>query len=187
MNILNKEFLLSIIDAFTEKSIYDESLNIITNDQKTIINNDIKNIINNNPNLINTNGKGKQNSDIRIGTNDIFLNRIKVIGSAGNFLSSNFKLKYIEKSSKEMETQYKQLKYLFNYYTQYQHFNPEASKLIQKNLDHDIYNYIATISEMLSVIEILIGFINIDDSEFLKGQFVGMCNYIEESFKEIEI
>jgi hypothetical protein len=176
LNVFHKEFLVSIMDATKAKLIHDNEFSILTVKESEDAGESILYVIKNNPELIKENGKGAANAEIRKGTNHYFLEKLKKINGSNNlFLTEATKLSYIESSNFE---HYNQLKYLFKYFSQFQHYTPESINLIHKNMDTDIYNYVNTVEEVLYVIQVSLTILNFENKEYIQNQFDELTKYI---------
>lgn len=180
LNILHKEFLASIIEASKAKLVHDIRFNILSKEESDDADIIIQSLIKKYPSLLKEDGKGILPIKIRKTTNGNILKLID-LKTGNGFLTESTKLKFIEANNFD---HYNQLKYLFKYFSQFQHYTPESITLIQRNLDNEIYNYANTIDEVIYVIELCVSLLNFEKS--IKNQFEELTKFIVNLKQDIQ-
>lgn len=148
LNILHKEFILGVIDGIKSEQQFWTHLNtpnIKTQEPVSDVEEDFKK---GNPDLVDQDGKWKNNSAIRATTHPGLL---KLFNQRDNstFISETKKLEFLKSSGVPW---YGQLKSIFKFLSQYQHFSPRAHDLLNSHIEQDIAMYQHSLGQIMTLL-----------------------------------
>ncbi|MBS1522465.1 MAG: hypothetical protein JST50_15805 [Bacteroidetes bacterium] len=182
LNILHKEYLLSSIEAVKSEFEFQDLVNSYKNEPSIEKPDYIKEIKESNPELIDENFEWKRNEDIRKTTHLAFIDLMNQDGKKRkSFITEEKKLEFIKNRGFETHSQ---LRGLFKYYTQYQHYSPKTINLLNSHIDFDIVSYQNVLGNVVLTIDRLYDFINFENKESLKKEWEELSNIVFDSFKE---
>lgn len=163
LSIFHKEYSISTLNAmrseisFSKRRHFSDIIPEIedVNDQMSKAN----------PEIFNSDGKPKKNSEIRISTDKSFTELIEQKeNSFYSFISETTKLKFIE--VKGCIT-FDNMNSIFKYFSQYQHFSPKMHEWLLTDVGLDLTFYIRCLEELMLLLKELFTILNFIDKDAL--------------------
>jgi len=163
LNILHKEFIMSVIEGITSEQQFRTFLDTLNNTTPSPVTNVEEEFKKGNPELIDQKGDWKKNSEIRATTHT---NILKLLNQKNNsaFISEKKKLEFLKARGVPWHDE---LMSLFKYLSQYQHFSPRAHDLLNSHIDQDITIYQHTLGQLLMLLHELFPILKLNNKEEL--------------------
>lgn len=174
LNIFNKEYFLGVMEGLTaendyNKNDYQQRFEPIIDESKAI------EAYKATSNLLDENGEWKKNAVLRETTNPSLVQKLKAAGVNGNakFISENEKIKFLKEINFENHLQ---LKFLFKYYSQFQHFSPNTIHLVNSDVDYTLNTYKHCVNLVIIFIKNSIQLFFVKDEASIEQKFVFLIN-----------
>ena len=153
LTIFHKEYLIGSLEGVKAEFEFDDLVSKYKNKPANIKPDILKEVMKENPELVNDDGKWKLNKEIRNTTHPAFIDLIHQdnVGRTG-FISTEKKLEFIKNRGYESHSQ---LKALYKYFSQYQHYSPKVIDLVNSDIGYDILTYQNVIINILIMIDSL--------------------------------
>jgi hypothetical protein len=124
--------------------------------------------------------KYKKNIDLRQSGHPHFRQMLKEAGdTSAHGTSESTKLKVVDSRGYEEASQ---LKFIFKYLTQFQHYSPKSIELIHNDIVMDIQAYQHTLGTILIVTNRLFNVLKFRDFENLKNEWENVADYVFNTF-----
>jgi hypothetical protein len=183
LNIFNKEYLLSSYEGLLAENEYNIN-NYKLNNEVVIDETDAIEFRNITSRLLDENGKWIFNSKLRSSTNTDILLKIKNAGikdTNKGFISESEKIKFLKETN---SNSYLQLKFLFKYYSQFQHFSPSTFDLINCDLDYTLNTYKTCVYLIIRFLKDSLELFNVKDFNHVVDNFLATVNTYNDIYKD---
>ncbi|HTK22515.1 MAG TPA: hypothetical protein VL442_23515 [Mucilaginibacter sp.] len=183
LNIFNKEYLLSSYEGLLAENEYNINNYKLNNE---VVIDEIKDIELRNikSQFLDENGKWIFNSKLRSSTSPDILVKIKNAGikdTNKGFISENEKIKFLKEINSDNHLQ---LKFLFKYYSQFQHFSPSTFDLINSDLDYTLNTYKTCIYLIIRFLKDSLELFNVKDFNHVVDEFLATVNIYNEIYQD---
>lgn len=179
LNILHKEYILGT----TEGANADKKFQNFVDELRQEIpspDEDVDALYKNaNPELLDADGNWKKNKEIRATTHEFFIEKLNQQGNG--FIPEKKKLEFIE--ARGIVT-HDNIRALFKYFSQYQHFSPKAHDLLLHHIEGDVIFYQRTLGELVMLLDQLLVFLELHNKTALKKHWDALAPNVFDSFAE---
>ncbi|TSJ34923.1 hypothetical protein FO440_24100 [Mucilaginibacter corticis] len=178
LKILHKEFTVSVIDGIKAEQQFRAFVSTVKGDTP-IAEVDVEAYFKKgNPDLVDRNGKWQTNADLRSTTHPDIKKQLNQHENCG-FISEAKKLAFLKARDLPWHDE---LKSLFKYLSQYQHFSPQAHHLLTLHIDQDITIYQHTLGQLLMLMRQLFGVLEIKNKLVLDQELASIGKAMLDSF-----
>lgn len=180
LNILHKEYILGTTEGATADKKFQNYVDALKQQSPTP-DEDVDALFKNaNPELVDPDGHWKKNKDIRATTHQFFIDNLNQ-GNSNGFVSEKKKLEFIE--ARGVVT-HDNIKALFKYFSQYQHFSPKAHDLLLHHIEADIIFYQRTLGELVMLLDQLTVFLELKGKAEIKKNWDALAKNVFDSYSE---
>ncbi len=182
LNILHKEYIVSVLKGLESERQFEKILKTLKNEEIGVYEDYLDEFRKANPDLFNTDGNLKKNSEIRATTDPFFLKLYNQNdGNPRSFISESKKLEFIAARNVGTESN---IAAMYKYLSQYQHYSPKMRDYIQHHIEYDISIYQKSLGEILILLNQLFQFMKFNNKNNLETEWERLTPLVFNSFSE---